>query len=61
MASNNFVLLLKSFTDDVLKCKALLKTNFKCVYMTMCSLVMSVFLRDYIKTEIDKLKYQQYF
>ena len=27
----------------------------------MCSLVTSLFSRDYIKTEIDQLKYQQYF
>ena len=27
----------------------------------MYSLVMSLFSRDYIKTEIDQLKYQQYF
>ena len=25
----------------------------------MCSLVMSLFSRDYIKTDIDQLKYQQ--
>ena len=25
----------------------------------MCSLVMSPFSRDYMKTEIDQLKYQQ--
>ena len=36
--------LLKSFnTNVVLKYKALLKTNFKCVCVTMCSLVMSLF------------------
>jgi len=60
VALNNFVPLLKSFIANVLKCKALLKTNFKCVCVTMCSLVMSLFLRDYIKTETD-LKYQQCF
>ena len=27
----------------------------------MCSLMMSLFSRDYIKTEIDQLKYQQFF
>ena len=27
----------------------------------MCSLVMSLFSRDYIKTEIDQLKYRQCF
>ena len=36
---NNFIPLLKSFIANVLKCKAHLKTKFKCV--TMCSLVMS--------------------
>ena len=45
----------------MLKCKALLKTKFKCVYVTMCSLVMSLFSCDYMKTEIDQLKYQQCF
>ena len=49
----NLVPLLKGFTDNVLKCKALLKTNFKCVCVTMCSLAMSFFSRDYIKTEIS--------
>ena len=58
---NNFVPLLKSFIANVLKCKACLKTKFKCVYATMCSLVMSPFSRDYMKTEIDQLKYQQCF
>ena len=53
MAQNNFVLLLKSFIANVLKCKARLKSNFKCVCVTLCSLVMSLFSRDYIKTEID--------
>ena len=48
-----FILLLKSFTDNELKFKARLKTNFKCMCVTMCSLVMSLFSRDYIKTEID--------
>ena len=58
MALNNFVPLLKSFIAKLLKCKACLKENFKCVCVTMCSLVMSFFSRDYIKTE---LKYQQSF
>ena len=53
MAWNNFVPLLKSFITDVLKYKARLKTKFKCVSVTMCSLVMSLFSHDYIKTEID--------
>ena len=37
----------------MLKCKARLKPKFKCMYVTMCSLVMSLFSRDYIKKEID--------
>ena len=49
----NFVPLLKSFIANGLNCKARLKTNFKCVCVAMCSLVMSLFSRDYIKTEID--------
>ena len=43
----------KSFIADVLKCKARVKTKFKCVCITMCSLVMSPFSRDYIKTKIE--------
>ena len=51
---NNYGLkLLKSFIANGLNCKARLKTNFKCVCVAMCSLVMSLFSRDYIKTEID--------
>ena len=53
MAKNKFVPLLKSFIANMLKFKARLKANFKCVCITMCSLVMSLFLRDYIKTEVD--------
>ena len=37
---------------NILKCKAHLKTKFKCVCVTMCSLVMSPFSRDYMKMEI---------
>ena len=53
MALKNFVLLLKSFIANVLKCKARLKTKFKCVCITMCFLVMSPFSCDHMKTEID--------
>ena len=56
-----FLLLLKSFIANVLKCKARLKTKFICVCVTMCSLVMSPFSRDYMKTKIDQLKHQQCF
>jgi len=49
MAENNFVALLKSFFANVLKYKALLKGKFKCVCVTMRSLVISLFSRDYIK------------
>ena len=45
-AQNNFVLLLKSFIVNVLKCKACLKLKLKCVYITMHSLVMSPFSCD---------------
>ena len=58
MAYNNFVPLFKSFIANVLKCKACLKGNFKCLCVTMFSLVMTLFSHDYIKTEIDQLKYQ---
>ena len=57
----DFEPLLRSFIANVLKCKARLKIKLKCVCVTMCSLVMSPFSRDYMKTEIDKLKYQQCF
>ena len=53
MAFYNFVLLLKSLIANVLKCKARFKSKFKCMCVAMCSLVMSLFSRDYIKTEID--------
>ena len=53
--------LLKSFIANMLKCKAHLNTKFKCVFVTMCFLVMSPFSRDYLKMEIDQLKYQQCF
>ena len=61
MASNNFVPLLKSFIANVLKFKARLKAKFECVCVTVCSLVMSPFSRDYMKMEIYQLKYQQCF
>ena len=40
----------KNFIANVLKCKACLKTKFKCTCIT---LGMSLFSRDYIKTEIN--------
>ena len=52
MAYDNFVPLLKSFIANVLKFKASLKAKFKCMCVTMCSLVMSLFSRDNIKMEI---------
>ena len=52
MARNNFVLLLKSFITNGLKFKSHLEAKFKCVCVTMRFLVMSLFSRDYIKTEI---------
>ena len=53
MAWNNFVAQLKSFIINVLKCKARLKTKFKCMCVTMRSLVINLFSRDYIEMEID--------
>ena len=50
---SNFVTMLKSFITNVLKCKALLKTKFICAFVTMHSLVMSPFSRDFIKTDIN--------
>ena len=61
IAYNSFVPLLRSFIANVLKCKACLESNFKCVCVTMCSLLLSLFSCDYIKAEIDKLKYRQCF
>ena len=43
----NFVPLLKGFTSNVLKCTANLNAKVKCVYVTMCFLVMSPFSRDF--------------
>ena len=45
--------LLQSFIANVLKCKAHLKGNFKYLCITMCSLVTSLFSRNYNKAEID--------
>ena len=50
IAIKKIVSLLKSFIANALK-------KFKCVCVTMCSLVMRTFSRDLIKTEIDQLKY----
>ena len=44
--------MLNSLFANVLKCKARLKTEFKCMYVTMYSLVMSPFSLDYMKMEI---------
>ena len=44
---------IKEFIANVLKCKARLKVKFKCVSITMHSLVMNPFSRDLIKMEID--------
>ena len=49
MAKYNFALLFKSFTANVMKCTAHLKAKVKCVSVTMCSLVISPFSRDFIK------------
>ena len=46
MAQNNLVLLLKSL---IAKCNAGSKGNSKCVCVTMCFLMTSIFLRNYIK------------
>ena len=59
VAQNNFATTLKSFITNAPKCKACLQTKFKCTSVTMHSLVMSPFSRDFINTDIDKLKYHQ--
>ena len=48
--SNNFsfVLLLKTVVTNVLEYTASLNLKFKCVRVAMCSLVMSLFSRDFI-------------
>ena len=53
VALNNFVTMLKSFIANVIKCKARLKTKFKCAFITMHSLVMSPFSHNFIKADID--------
>ena len=55
MAQNNFVPLVNSFITNMLKCKAHL-TKFKCVCVTMSSLVMSPFSCDYIITKVVQIK-----
>ena len=47
---NNFAQLLKSFVDNVLKCKRSLK--FKCVCVSMHSSVISIYSRDFLKTQL---------
>ena len=47
------IIVLKKFIANVLKCATRLKTKFNFVCVTKCSLVMILFSRDYIKTEID--------
>ena len=44
----------------MLKCKACLRTKFKCVCVTMCSLVISLFSRD-LYLNGNRPKYQQCF
>ena len=46
-------MLLNSLIANVFEYKARLNTKFKCMGVTTCSLVMSLFSRDYIKTETD--------
>ena len=53
---DKFVLLLKSFTATVLKYTAHLKTKCICVSVTTCSLVMSPFSHDFLKTKIGLIK-----
>ena len=53
MALNSFVLLLKSFIANVRKYEACLKEKFKYVCVTVCSIVKSLFLCDYIQMETD--------
>ena len=42
---------LKSFIANVLKCKAHLQRKFECFFITMCSLLMSPFSRDFTEAE----------
>ena len=42
-------MLLKSSIANVLKCQAHSKRNFKCICVTMCSIVMNLISYDYIK------------
>ena len=48
MASNNFIPLLYSSIANILKFKACFIAKFKCISITMCSLVMSPFSHDFI-------------
>jgi len=49
MAWNNSVLLLKAFIANVLKCKARLKTKFKCVCVTIVFLSDESLLKRFYK------------
>ena len=46
-----FCTAVKSFSAIMHKCKSRLKSKFKCVCVAMCSLVMSSFSREFIKTK----------
>ena len=46
---SNFVLLLKGFTGITNVCKARLKVKFKCISVTMYSLVITPFSHDFYK------------
>ena len=48
IALKNFVLLLKSFIANALKYKTHLKLKFKCIFIIICPLLMSLFSCDFI-------------
>ena len=51
--SNCSLKLCTNVKTNVLKCKACLKVKFKCIPVTIYSLVMNSFSCDLIPTEID--------
>ena len=56
-AQNNYMLLLKHFITKVLKYKAGLKGRVKFACVAMCSLVMSLCLRDLHVTSLNNNYY----
>ena len=53
LALNNLAQLLEGFVNNLMKCNLGLSLKFKCVSVTMLSLVMSSFSCDYLKIQFN--------